>query len=269
MKKFVRLAPAAAQIIGLFLFVTTWSSTTAWTMDARPADGSSVVVEDALTGDWTVVVKGEKRTRTLVVEGLSAPSADTINLQANYGWTDAAQVKSPTSLSVGPSQTILNIFTPSKNKITATWMTPELFEGVFDLGNTTKQVTIRKNEPGSDDKPTPAKSIKKLTVLYVGAFNCPSCDEWKRRDQRAEAQIMSKVELRQVQTNTYSYIAQDSAWPDDLKPIRDRLKLKSGTPRFIVMADDKIVLHRFGKASWQKDVLPKLAELTASNRGGK
>lgn len=237
--------------------------------EARPADGTSVVVTDALVGEWLVVVEGEKRTRTFVIDAIKAASGDKMDLQASYGWSDSAQVKSAASLSTNKASTTLQIVTPAKSIISATWISADTFEGTFETGTTKKNVSLRKREGGDDDRPSATSRAKKITVLYVGAFNCPSCDEWKRRDQRPEAELMKSIELRQVQTNSYAHIAQESAWPDDLKPIRDRLKLKSGTPRFIVMADDRIVLHRFGKASWQKDVLPKLAELNGARTATK
>jgi hypothetical protein len=250
--------------VGVWCVGALQASAAAEDAGPRPADGASLVMADALLGEWHVTVEGEKRSRSLVIEAIGSAVGEKTTLQATYGWSDGALVKSPTSLEAGNGGAILNVLTPAKSKIAATWITPDLFEGTFETEKAVKKISIQKREAGEDDQPATSRGIKKLSVLYVGAFNCPSCDAWKRRDQRPEADLMKSVELRQVQTNSYSYISQDSAWPDDLKPIRDRLKLKSGTPRFIIIADDKVVLHRFGKAAWEKDVLPKLAQLTSA-----
>ena len=39
---------------------------------------------------------------------------------------------------------------------------------------------------------------------------------------------------------------EDAYWPASLRPIRDQLPTKSGTPRFLIVRDDKVVSNHFG-----------------------
>ena len=45
----------------------------------------------------------------------------------------------------------------------------------------------------------------------------------------------------------------DAHWPADLRPIRDQLPRKSGTPRFLVVRDGKVVANHFNDGgAWEK-----------------
>jgi hypothetical protein len=37
-----------------------------------------------------------------------------------------------------------------------------------------------------------------------------------------------------------------TAWPANLRPIRDQLPRESGTPRLLIVRDDRVVSNRFG-----------------------
>ena len=50
---------------------------------------------------------------------------------------------------------------------------------------------------------------------------------------------------------------QERYWPGDLKPILDQVPRKSGTPRFLIVKDGKIVSNEFGTSKW----LATLADL--------
>ena len=39
---------------------------------------------------------------------------------------------------------------------------------------------------------------------------------------------------------------EDAYWPANLRPIRDQLPKKSGTPRFLTVRDDRVVSNHFG-----------------------
>ena len=45
---------------------------------------------------------------------------------------------------------------------------------------------------------------------------------------------------------------QERYWPGDLKPILDQLPRKSGTPRFLIVKDDKVIANEFGGSQWSK-----------------
>jgi hypothetical protein len=44
----------------------------------------------------------------------------------------------------------------------------------------------------------------------------------------------------------------DTYWPVNLRPIRDQLPRKSGTPRFLIVEAGKVISNQFGGTSaWQ------------------
>ena len=47
-----------------------------------------------------------------------------------------------------------------------------------------------------------------------------------------------------------------NVWPADLRWVPEQLGITRGTPRFIVVRGDKVLLHKFGRRTWSTDVLP-------------
>lgn len=45
----------------------------------------------------------------------------------------------------------------------------------------------------------------------------------------------------------------------------EQLKITRGSPRFIVVQGDKILTHKFGRRSWNQDVLPLIERLAAES----
>jgi hypothetical protein len=91
-----------------------------------------------------------------------------------------------------------------------------------------------------------------LKVIYVGGLDCPPCTKWKNQ---YKAGWLASAEYRQV---TWFEIDppklreayQPRFWPDQLKPILDQVPRKSGTPRFLIVKDGKIVSNEFGVSKW-------------------
>jgi len=47
---------------------------------------------------------------------------------------------------------------------------------------------------------------------------------------------------------------QERYWPGELGPIREQLPRKSGTPRFVVVHDGKVVSNEFGVSKWERSL---------------
>jgi hypothetical protein len=43
---------------------------------------------------------------------------------------------------------------------------------------------------------------------------------------------------------------QERYWPADLRPVLAQLPRKSGTPRFLIVSDGKVVSNEFGTGRW-------------------
>ncbi len=108
-----------------------------------------------------------------------------------------------------------------------------------------------KSDSAELDTCTPhVRPDSKITVVYISAWNCPPCFAWYNRHMaRIEAsREWRHIKWRQVAAYTYRDTAYDSRWPQDLKWVRDTLKIKSGAPRWAVVVDDRAVWY----SAWTK-----------------
>ncbi len=105
----------------------------------------------------------------------------------------------------------------------------------------------------------------RIQIIYVGAYNCAPCRQWELFSEPAwlKTPEAKQVELRKVKVPFFSDTSSDSAWPDDLRWVRERTNARSGTPRFIVLVDDRIVSTAFGTNGWSQRTVPLVARLVA------
>ena len=100
----------------------------------------------------------------------------------------------------------------------------------------------------------PAYAASDLTVIYVGGWDCPPCTQWKntRKAGWLASPEFHKVTWVEVESPKLKEAYQARFWPDDLKPVLDQLPRKSGTPRFLIVKDGKVVSNAFGTGQWAK-----------------
>ena len=101
-----------------------------------------------------------------------------------------------------------------------------------------------------------ALAASDIKVIYVGGWDCPPCTQWKNT---RKAGWLASPEYRQVtwievEAPKLKEAYQERYWPGDLKPILDQLPRKSGTPRFLIVKDGKVIANEFGGAQWPKIV---------------
>ncbi|GEP57722.1 hypothetical protein [Reyranella soli] len=102
----------------------------------------------------------------------------------------------------------------------------------------------------------PAQAASALEVIYIGGSDCQPCKAWKNK---YKAQWLASAEYRQVtwievEPPKLKEAYQERFWPGDLKPILDQLPRKSGTPRFLVVLDGKVVANELGVSHWTRIV---------------
>jgi hypothetical protein len=102
----------------------------------------------------------------------------------------------------------------------------------------------------------PARAAADLKVIYVGGLDCQPCTSWKNR---YKAGWLASPEYKQVtwievEAPKLKEAYQERFWPGELRPILDQLPRKSGTPRFLVVKDGKVVANDFGANHWSKIV---------------
>ena len=97
-----------------------------------------------------------------------------------------------------------------------------------------------------------ARAAADIKVIYVGGWDCPPCTAWKNANK---ATWIASPEFRQVtwievDAPKLKEAYQERYWPGELKPILDQLPRKSGTPRFLIVEDGRIVSNEFGTSNW-------------------
>ena len=102
----------------------------------------------------------------------------------------------------------------------------------------------------------PARAASDLTVIYVGGRDCPPCTQWKNT-QKARwlaSPEFSRVAWVEVESPRLKEAYQQRYWPADLRPVLAQLPRKSGTPRFLIVQDGKVVSNEFGTDRWSATV---------------
>jgi hypothetical protein len=95
---------------------------------------------------------------------------------------------------------------------------------------------------------------KGVTVIYVGGWDCPPCIAWKNNKKAGFVASPQFARLKYIEIDAPKLreAYQDRYWPEELRPIRDLLPRKSGTPRFIVVKDGEIVANEWGGGDWER-----------------
>ena len=107
-------------------------------------------------------------------------------------------------------------------------------------------------------EPQPARSDRPYTLVYIAARDCPTCKFFEAKIEPGflaspKAQL---VDYRRLEFETLADITTPSVWPDDLVWIRDRYKLKSGTPRFYLIRDGEVVAQTIGAVNFREHIPP-------------
>ncbi|CAN5739052.1 hypothetical protein BH11PSE3_BH11PSE3_29780 [soil metagenome] len=97
-----------------------------------------------------------------------------------------------------------------------------------------------------------ARAAPDLRVIYVGGLDCPPCTQWKNTRKAA---WLASPEYRQVwwievEAARLRDAYQARYWPGDLTPVLDQLPRKSGTPRFLIVQDGRVVANQSGVSKW-------------------
>lgn len=97
-----------------------------------------------------------------------------------------------------------------------------------------------------------ARAAADLRVIYVGGLDCPPCTQWKNTRKAAwltspEYRLVSWTE---VESPRLRDAYQARYWPGDLAPVLDQLPRKSGTPRFLIVEDGRVVANQAGVSKW-------------------
>ena len=104
-----------------------------------------------------------------------------------------------------------------------------------------------------------ARAASPIEVIYVGGWDCEPCSRWKNA---YKAKWLASPEFQQVtwvelEAPKLKEAYQERYWPGALKTVLDQLPRKSGTPRFLIVKDGRVISNEFGGSKW----LNTIAEL--------
>ena len=98
----------------------------------------------------------------------------------------------------------------------------------------------------------PVRAASALQVVYVGGWDCPYCITWQKDHKPAwlASPEFKRVAYVEVDPPRLREAYQERYWPGDLKAILEQIPRKSGTPRFLIVKDGRIVSNEFGVGKW-------------------
>ena len=104
--------------------------------------------------------------------------------------------------------------------------------------------------------PVSASAAGRIQVVYVGGWDCPYFTVWKNEYKKSwvESAWYKQVEWTEVDVPHLREAYQERYWPGELQAIREQLPKKSGTPRFIVVRDGKVVSSELGVNKWESSL---------------
>ena len=99
-----------------------------------------------------------------------------------------------------------------------------------------------------------AHAASELKVIYVGGWDCGPCTTWKNK---YKAQWLTSPEFRkvawiEVESPKLKEAYQERYWPGELRAVLEQLPRKSGTPRFLIVREGRVVFNEFGGSKWEK-----------------
>jgi hypothetical protein len=104
-----------------------------------------------------------------------------------------------------------------------------------------------------------ARAASDLQVIYVGGQDCPPCQRWRAayKDKWLASPEYRQVAWHEVEPPHLREAYQERYWPEALRPALAQVPRKSGTPRFLIVRDGRLVSNEFGVSKW----LNTMAEL--------
>jgi hypothetical protein len=97
-----------------------------------------------------------------------------------------------------------------------------------------------------------AQAASGLQVIYVGGWDCPPCRHWRTA---YEAKWLASPEFKrvtwtEVEAPRLKEAYRERYWPGELRAVLEQLPKKSGTPRFLIVKDGRVVSNQFGGSKW-------------------
>ena len=102
----------------------------------------------------------------------------------------------------------------------------------------------------------PALAAAGVMFVYVGGWDCPYCTVWKN-EQKAKflaSDVGKHVRIVEIDVPLLKEAYQERYWPEEMRPVLAQVPRKSGTPRFLVVKNGKLIANAFGNNEWPRAV---------------
>ena len=109
-----------------------------------------------------------------------------------------------------------------------------------------------------------ARAAPDVMVIYIGGQDCPPCQQWRANahPRWLASSEFQKVSYFEIEPINLSDAYDERSWPRALRAVLAQVPRKSGTPRFLIVQEGRIVSNQLGLSAWASTLadLKKLVE---------
>ena len=240
-------------------------------------------MEELLFGSWLLRVSKSQTPASFEIREILAEGAG-FHGNALFGRADGTPRPTPVKIRLKNGTVGIDYVSVAGAHIRARLLSPDRMEGVITLpdGKSLLATFTTSNEianlaavaarPGS-------KGIapQTLSVIYIGAYNCPACQTYSSRSESNGARFSMKAlktateqkgaKFHGLTFGSYTNTLEDSIWPPEVRWVRQKTYAAGGTPRFLLVGEDRVFVNVQG-AFKVPSLLQKLDELIAPKGAG-
>lgn len=91
-----------------------------------------------------------------------------------------------------------------------------------------------------------------IQVIYIGGQDCAPCQRWRANahPRWLASSEFQKVSYFEIEPITLKDAYDERSWPRALRPVLAQVPRKSGTPRFLIVHEGRIVSNQLGLSAW-------------------
>ena len=97
-----------------------------------------------------------------------------------------------------------------------------------------------------------ARAAPDVMVIYIGGQDCPPCQQWRANahPRWLASSEFQKVSYFEIEPILLKEAYDERSWPRALRPVLEQVPRKSGTPRFLIVHESRIVSNQLGNSAW-------------------